>query len=150
MRGAGSAAEARGFPTTAREGSKHSIAAESLSVEEWSDLIEAFREHKLLSGEIKASTWQRVYRHHIKYVLGAMALPSPPQNAKQLLEGLAKIWADKPGDRTRQIQMQCATALPRWAMSEQRLGEAWEPPQNLMPYVGRSRAPQAITTPLEG
>jgi hypothetical protein len=43
----------------------------------------------------------------MKHVLGAMAMPAPPQNAKQLLEGLAKIWADKPGGRTRQIQMQC-------------------------------------------
>jgi integrase len=147
--GARSAVEARGFPTSESDGSKSGISAKPLSVEEWSDLIEAFREHKLLSGEIKASTWQRVYRHHMKHVLGAMAMPSPPQNAKQLLEGLARIWADKPGGRTRQIQMQCTTALLRWAIGDQRLGEEWEPPQNLATYVGRSRTPQIITTPLD-
>ena len=57
----------------------------------------AFREHKLISGEIKPSTWHRVYRHHMNHVLGAVAVATPLQNAKQLLEALARIWADKPG-----------------------------------------------------
>jgi len=110
---AGSAAEATGLPASAGGGSKLSVAAAPLSIEDWSELIEAFRDYKLLSGEIKDSTWERVYRHHMKHALGAIAMPAPPQNAKQLLEGLAKIWADKPGGRTRQIQMQCTTALLR-------------------------------------
>ena len=135
--------------TSTGGGSKISAPAAALSIEDWSELIEAFRDYKLLSGEIKGSTWERVYRHHMKHVLGAMAMPAPPQNAKQLLEGLAKIWADKPGGRTRQIQMQCTTALLRWAREEERLGEEWDPPQNLATYVGRSRTPQAITTPLQ-
>jgi len=146
--GAGSAADTPGLSTSAGGGSKLSAAAAPLSIEDWSELIETFRDHKLLSGEIKGSTWERVYRHRMKHVLGAMAMPAPPQTAKQLLEGLAKIWADKPGGRTRQIQMHCPTALLRWAREEQRLGEDWEPPQNLATYVGRSRSPQAITTPL--
>lgn len=68
---------------------------------DWEELIAAFREHKLISGEIKPSTWHRVYRHHMKHVLGAMAVPIPPQIAKQLLESLARIWAEKPGGRRR-------------------------------------------------
>jgi len=115
----------------------------------WPDLVAAYREHKLLSGEIKASTWHRVHRHHMKHVLEAMAAPLPPQNAKELLERLARIWADKPGGRTRQIQMQCTAALLRWGRSERLLGEEWDPQQDLTPYVGRARTPKAITTPLE-
>jgi integrase len=115
----------------------------------WDELITAFREHKLISGEIKPSTWHRVYRHHMKHVLAAMAGPSPPQNAKQLLDALARIWADKPGGRTRQIQIQLTAALLRWGIAERRLGEEWEPPQDLTLYVGRSRTPKTITTPLE-
>jgi hypothetical protein len=112
-------------------------------------LIAAFREHKLISGEIKPSTWHRVYRHHMNQVLGAVAVAAPPQNAKQLLETLARIWSDKPGGRTRQIQIQSTAALLRWAVAERRLGEDWEPPQDLAVFVGRSRAAKAITTPLE-
>ena len=115
----------------------------------WEELIAAFREHKLISGEIKPSTWHRVYRHHMNHVLGAVAAVAPPQNSKQLLETLARIWADKPGGRTRQIQIQSTAALLRWAVAERRLGEDWEPPQDLAVFVGRSRAAKSITTPLE-
>ncbi|MCE2839594.1 MAG: hypothetical protein LW834_22050 [Cyanobium sp. 49614_E6] len=116
---------------------------------DWEELIDAFREHKLISGEIKPSTWHRVYRHHMNHVLGAVAVGAPPQNSKQLLETLARIWADKPGGRTRQIQIQSTAALLRWAVAERRLGEDWEPPQDLAVFVGRSRAAKSITTPLE-
>jgi hypothetical protein len=34
---------------------------------DWEELIAAFREHKLISGEIKPSTWHRVYRHHMNH-----------------------------------------------------------------------------------
>ena len=52
---AGSAAEATGLPASAGGGSKLSTAAAPLSIEDWSELIEAFRDYKLLSGEIKDS-----------------------------------------------------------------------------------------------
>jgi hypothetical protein len=87
---------------------------------DWEELIAAFREHKLIIGEIKPSTWHRVYRHHMKHVLGAMAVLILPQNAKQLMEALVRIWADKPGGRTRQIQIQSTAALLRWGVAERR------------------------------
>ena len=128
---------------------RHRGMAAVLALADWEELIAAFREHKLISGEIKPSTWHRVYRHHMNHVLGAVAAVTPPQNAKQLLETLARIWADKPGGRTRQIQIQSTAALLRWAVADRRLGEDWEPPQDLAVFVGRSRAAKAITTPLE-
>ena len=73
---------------------RHRGMAAVLAPGDWEELIAAFREHKLISGEIKPSTWHRVYRHHMNHVLGAVAVPAPPQNAKQLLETLARIWAD--------------------------------------------------------
>lgn len=128
---------------------RHRGMAAVLAPADWEELIAAFREHKLISGEIKPSTWHRVYRHHMNHVLGAVAAVTPPQNAKQLLETLARIWADKPGGRTRQIQIQSTAALLRWAVADRRLGEDWEPPQDLAVFVGRSRAAKAITMPLE-
>ena len=128
---------------------RHRGMAAVLAPADWEELIAAFREHKLISGEIKPSPWHRVYRHHMNHVLGAVAAVTPPQNAKQLLETLARIWADKPGGRTRQIQIQSTAALLRWAVADRRLGEDWEPPQDLAVFVGRSRAAKAITTPLE-
>ena len=145
----GSIGEAPALLNTAGSGSKFSIAAAPFSPLNWQELISAFREHKLISGEIKPSTWHRVYRHHMNHVLGAVSMTAPPQNAKQLLEALARIWADKPGGRTRQIQIQSTAALLRWAVTERQLAKEWDPPKDLAVFVGRSRVAKAITTPLE-
>jgi hypothetical protein len=39
-----------------------------LTLGDWDELIAAFREHKLISGEIKPSTWHWVYRHHLHHL----------------------------------------------------------------------------------
>ena len=105
---------------------------------DWEDTIRAV---VLATGD-----WEELIANHL---LGAVAVAAPPQNAKQLLETLGRIWADKPGGRSRQIPIQSTAALLRWAVAERRLGEDWEPPQDLTVFVGRSRAAKAITTPLE-
>jgi integrase len=105
---------------------------------DWEDTIRAAL---LATGD-----WEELIANHL---LGAVAVSAPPQNAKQLLETLARIWVDKPGGRSRQIQIQSTAALLRWAVAERRLGEDWEPPQGLAVFVGRSHAAKAITTPLE-
>ena len=117
---------------------------------DWNELIEHYREHKIRSGEIKASTWTRVHRHHMKLVSEAVTSRQPPRTAVQLLDRLTFHWADKPGGRTRQIQMQATSALLRWAVAQGQLSAAsWEPPTDLSPFVGRSRTAKAVTTPLE-
>jgi len=117
---------------------------------DWNGLIERYREYKIRSGEIKESTWTRVHRHHMKLVLEAFATRQPPRSATQLLDRLTLHWADKPGGRTRQIQMQATSALLRWAVAQGQLTAAsWEPPTDLSPFVGRSRSAKAVTTPLE-
>jgi integrase len=117
---------------------------------DWDDLIERYREYKIRNGEIKESTWTRVHRHHMKLVLEAFATRQPPRSATQLLDRLTLHWADKPGGRTRQIQMQATSALLRWAVAQDQLpATQWEPPTDLSPFVGRSRSAKAVTTPLE-
>lgn len=117
---------------------------------DWSALIERYREHKIRSGEIKPSTWTRVHRHHMKLLLEAVSSRQPPRSAVQLLDRLTLHWADKPGGRTRQIQMQATSALLRWGVAQGQLdATGWEPPTDLSPFVGRSRTAKTITTPLE-
>ena len=117
---------------------------------DWNALIERYREYKIRTGEIKESTWTRVHRHHMKHVLDAFVSRQPPQSATQLLDRLTLHWADKPGGRTRQIQMQATSALLRWAVAQGELAATrWEPPTDLSSFVGRSRSAKAITTPLE-
>lgn len=74
----------------------------------------------------------------MKLVVEAFGARQPPRSATQRLDRLTLHWADKPGGRTRQIQMPATSALLRW-----------EPPTDLNPFVGRSRSQKAVSTPLE-
>jgi integrase len=139
--------------TSAEESNDGSTTTQRANPEQqtdWNALIERYREYKIRSGEIKDSTWTRVHRHHMKHVLEAFATRQPPRSAAQLLDRLTLHWADKPGGRTRQIQMQATSALLRWAVAQGLLPAThWEPPTDLSPFVGRSRSAKAVTTPLE-
>ncbi len=139
--------------TSSEQSGNGSTTAQRTNLEQqidWNDLIERYREYKIRSGEIKESTWTRVHRHHMKLVLEAFATRQPPRSAPQLLDRLTLHWADKPGGRTRQIQMQATSALLRWAVAQGQLpATQWEPPTDLSPFVGRSRSAKAVTTPLE-
>ena len=120
-----------------------------LALADWEELIAAFEEHKLISGEIKPSTWHRVYRHHMNHVLGAVAAVTPAAECKAAAGDPGPDLGGQAGRTHRQIQIQSTAALLRWAVADRRLGEDWEPPQDLAVFVGRSRAAKAITTPLE-
>lgn len=58
----GEAGSGRGTQTGHPGRPRHRGMAAVLAPGDWDELIAAFREHKLISGEIKSSTWHRVYR----------------------------------------------------------------------------------------
>lgn len=111
----------------------------------WSALIEAFRERKLGSGEIKPTTWTNIYARRMKVILAAVDRAATPV---QLLEAITAPWASQPGCRGRQLQVQQTAAILRWGVDTGRLPAEWAPPLDLSPYVGRKREAAAITTPL--
>ena len=111
----------------------------------WSALIEAFRERKLGSGEIKPTTWTNIYARRMKVILAAVDRAETPV---QLLEAITAPWASQPGCRGRQLQVQQTAAILRWGVDTGRLPAEWAPPLDLSPYVGRKREAAAVTTPL--
>ncbi len=111
----------------------------------WPALIEAFRERKLGSGEIKPTTWTNIYARRMKVILAAVDRAETPV---QLLEAIAAPWASQPGCRGRQLQVQQTAAILRWGVDTGRLPAEWAPPLDLSPYVGRKREAAAVTTPL--
>jgi hypothetical protein len=70
------------------------------------------------------------------------------EDADALLRLTAEQWAERPGCRTRQLQVQYTAALLRWLAQQDYLGEAWMSSQDLGPYIGRSRQQRMITTPI--
>jgi integrase len=111
----------------------------------WPALVEAFRERKLGSGALKATTWANVYARRMKVIAAAGERAASPV---QLLEALIAPWADQPGCRGRQLLVQQTAAVLRWGVDTGRLTPEWAPPLDLAPYVGRKRDFATVTTPL--
>lgn len=111
----------------------------------WPALVEAFRERKVGSGEIKPTTWTNTYVRRMRLILAAVDRCQTPV---QLLEAVIAPWASQPGCRGRQLQVQQTAALLRWGVDTGRLPATWAPPLDLTPYVGRRRETAAVTTPL--
>jgi integrase len=116
---------------------------------DWPDLVERFKARKLSSGSIKPQTWVTVYQRRMAELLATLAGRTPPANPRELLDAVTSRWADQPGSRGRQLQVQQTAALLRWGVDNGLLDAAWAPPLELDPFVGRKREAKAITTPME-
>lgn len=116
---------------------------------DWPELADRFKARKISSGAIKPETWVNVYQRRITELLATFETKKPPVNSRELLETITARWANKPGCRGRQIQVQQTAALLRWGVDQGILGTEWAPPLELDPFVGRKREAKAITTPIE-
>jgi integrase len=103
------------------------------TVIDWPSLVERFKARKLSSGSIKPKTWVNVYRRRMVELLATMESSTPPANPRELLEAVTSRWADRPGSRGRQMQVQQTAALLRWGVDNGVLGAAWAPPLEAIP-----------------
>jgi len=88
---------------------------------DWAGLIRRYEQHKLRSGEIKETTWERLYKPRMALLLKTAKGPPAARDATQLLEAQADLWSQRPGCRTRRLQIQYSAALLRWAVSQKLL-----------------------------
>jgi integrase len=112
-------------------------------------LTESFRKGTISSGELKSSTWVKIWQPRMREVIAVMQKHPAPSQSRQLLEAVTTRWSQQPGARGRQIQVQQTAALLRWGVDGERLSDCWAPPLDLSPYVGRKRAEITRTTPIE-
>jgi len=115
---------------------------------DWGQLVQRFKEHKLTSGAIKASTWDNVYARRMAAILRAATSSPQPDTPRQLLEILIAPMKQQPGTRGRQMLVQQTAALLRWCIDNDLLSSDWAPPLDLTAFVGRKRDSRSITTPL--
>jgi hypothetical protein len=115
---------------------------------DWAGLIRRYQQHKLRSGEIKETTWERLYKPRMALVLKTAKGPPAARDATQLQEAQADLWSQRPGCRTRRLQIQYTAALLRWAVSQKLLPAQWAPAPDLSTIIGRSRESRAVTTPI--
>jgi hypothetical protein len=98
---------------------------------DWAALVQRYKAHKLTSGEVKESTWERHYTPRMQLLRQAFVGAAQPGDAVQLLELQAAHWRDRPGCRSRRLQVQTSAAFLRWAVSQRLLGGEWTPPPQL-------------------
>ncbi|MEY3930406.1 MAG: hypothetical protein RLZZ516_2116 [Cyanobacteriota bacterium] len=115
----------------------------------WHALIESYRERKISSGELKSSTWVKIWQPRMREVIAVMQRHPAPSQSRQLLDAVISRWSQQPGARGRQMQVQQTAALLRWAVDGERIPDCWAPPLDLSPYVGRKRVEINRTTPIE-
>jgi len=115
----------------------------------WPALIESYRERKISTGELKSSTWDKIWQPGMREVLAVMHRHPSPSDSRQLLEAVTQRWSQQPGARGRQMRVQQTTALLRWGVDGDSLPKCWAPPLDLGPYVGRKRAEVNRTTRLD-
>ena len=115
----------------------------------WQVVADRFRDQKLGSGEISERTWQRMYRTPVAQTLAALSAKPRPTNAQGVLEALVAAHGGDPGSRGRQIRLQYASQLLRFAVDKCGAESRWVPPADLSDLVGRKTTSKAPTVPLK-
>ena len=107
----------------------------------WSELVERFHLHKLTTGALaKESTWQKDYQPHMVQIIAVMTSKQSPKTGKQLLQALVERHGGAPGSRGRQLRLQHAAQLLRYAVNETGAEQRWTPPASLAELVGAKLA----------
>ena len=108
----------------------------------WTDAAERFQAHKINSGQVKPSNWQKNYAGRIKSVLKLLAGSNGPTTGKARLQKLA---TGEPGSRGRVVRVEYVAQFLRFAVAEVGVDERWAPPSSdaLADIKGRAVPNQA-------
>lgn len=115
----------------------------------WQEVVRRFEQFKVGSGAVKPSNWQEMYRPVMEQALAALLASPRPVNSKVLLERLVAAHGGDPGSRGRQLRLQYAAQLLRFAVAQCAADRRWEPPASLKPYVGIRGKGKEFTTPIK-
>ena len=107
----------------------------------WPLMVERFKYQKLSSGALaKTSTWDVNYGPSMRQVVEVMSARSAPKTGKQLLQALVDKHGGTPGSRGRQVRLQQAAQLLRFAVEEAGAESRWLPPASIRELVGAKPA----------
>jgi integrase len=105
---------------------------------DWPDLVERFRKHKVEdTGDVAAATFEAVYRPVMVQINTTMVTKPIPRDGRALLAALRDRYGGEPGSRGRQIRIQHAAQLLRYAVKELGHPDRWLPPDDLVAFVGK-------------
>ncbi|MEB3264970.1 MAG: hypothetical protein VKJ66_11420 [Synechococcus sp.] len=114
----------------------------------WHAFVERFHQHKVHgTGDVKESTWARMYAPVMDQVLDALSTKPIPRDGPALLSTLRDRHGGEPGSRGRQQRLQYTAQLLAFVV-KQGAPQRWAPPANLSELVGRRQHSKPDSTPL--
>ena len=112
---------------------------------DWTAMVEDFRNSKVETGAIKATTWKKMYAPEMRHLLLSMEARPRPVNSKTLLQRLVGV-GGAPGSDGRKHRIQYASQLLKHAVNECAADPRWMPPADLKPFVGSKPKGTTLTT----
>lgn len=116
----------------------------------WHEVLKRFERHKLESGEIKQSTWDREYQARLEWLVDNLTGPAGVNSGEKALETMRvgrNGQGDEPGSRGRKLRIQYAAQMLRFAVEHVGLDRRWLPPDEgrLAQLIGKAKpsAPKA-------
>ena len=91
----------------------------------WPEIVDRFREHKVGSGQIKASTWQLNYRKLFSDALAVLASSNAPTNGPALVQAMAQ---GDPGTCGRIRRVERVSGMLKFAVKKCGIDQRWLPP----------------------
>ncbi|MGB7565529.1 MAG: hypothetical protein WBM08_12370 [Prochlorococcaceae cyanobacterium] len=110
--------------------------ASSRAVENWTEAVERFEQHKKSFGNpISDATWRGKYLPTLRFALDSLQSRQAPSNAAELLDSVLIRW--EPGSRARQIGAQNIAQFLNHCTQRLHFRSCWMPPPKLAPHIAQ-------------
>jgi integrase len=98
---------------------------------DWMEVLRRFRIHKLETGAVKESTWDKEYQSRLEWLVDNLNGPAGANNGETALEAMRvgrNGLGGEPGSRGRKLRIQYAAQMLRFAVENVGLDKRWLPP----------------------
>jgi integrase len=97
----------------------------------WTEVLRRFRTHKLESGAVKESTWDKEYEPRLQWLADNLNGPAGANNGEAALEAMRvgrNGLGGEPGSRGRKLRIQYTAQMLRFAVEHVGFDQRWLPP----------------------
>ena len=119
---------------------------------DWPWVAEAFRKHKLNSGQVSERTWRRNYSRHVNRAVALLTAKPKPTSGAGLLKAMVEIhFPDGKGSglTDRRTCIQYLAQMLKFAVADCGADQRWLPPTDLKLLIGMRAKKKALTTPIK-
>ena len=97
----------------------------------WREVLKRFEQHKLETGELKQTTWDKEYQPRLEWLVDNLNGPAGANNGEKALAAMRvgrNGQGGEPGSRGRKLRLQYCAQMLRFAVEHVGLDQRWLPP----------------------